>query len=163
MPSIRTSTGEKKHRVVSEKEWVAARKKLLVKEKKFTRLRDQLNKQRRNLPWVKVDKSYVFVGPNGKETLADLFRNRSQLIVYHFMFGPGWKEGCPSCSYLGDHFDGATIHTANRDVSFAVIARATYPVRPRLRQALFARAPVAALVRTPAPRAHAGSRHAGGQ
>jgi predicted dithiol-disulfide oxidoreductase (DUF899 family) len=113
--------------VVSPAEWLAARKELLRKEKEFTRLRDELSRERRALPWEKVEKQYVFDGPNGKETLGDLFGKRSQLIVYHFMFGPGWKEGCPSCSYLADSFDGSTIHLAHRDVSFAVISRATLP------------------------------------
>src|SRR5205085_10991473 len=92
-------------KVVSHTEWLAARTAFLKKEKEFTRLRDELSKQRRELPWEKVEKKYVFDGPNGKVTLADLFDGRSQLIVYHFMFGPNWAEGCPSCSYLGDHFD----------------------------------------------------------
>lgn len=104
-------------------EWLTARKELLAKEKQFTRLRDELSRQRREMPWEKVEKAYVFDGPNGKESLADLFDGRSQLIVYHFMFGPGWSAGCPSCSYLADHFDGPTIHLANRDVTFAVISR----------------------------------------
>src|SRR4029077_1560214 len=90
-------------RVVSPAEWVAARKELLKKEKEFTRLRDEVSRQRRELPWEKVTKPYVFDGPNGKETLADLFGDRSQLIVYHFMMGPDWKEGCPSCSFISDH------------------------------------------------------------
>ncbi len=120
-----TSTIEIQHaKVVSPAEWLKARKAYLAKEKEFTRLRDELSRQRRELPWEKVEKNYVFEGPGGKQTLADLFGKRSQLIVYHFMFGPGWKEGCPSCSYLADHFDGATIHLAHRDVSFAVISRA---------------------------------------
>jgi len=110
--------------VVSKTEWLAARKKHLAKEKEFTRLRDELSRQRRELPWEKVEKNYAFEGPNGKETLADLFGKRSQLIVYHFMFGPDWKEGCPSCSFLGDHFDAATIHLANRDVALVVVSRA---------------------------------------
>jgi len=110
--------------VASHDEWLAARKKFLVKEKEFTRLRDELSRQRRALPWEKVEKQYVFEGPKGKETLADLFDGRSQLIVYHFMLGPGWKEGCPSCSYLADHFDGPSLHLANRDVTLAVISRA---------------------------------------
>jgi len=114
-------------KVVSPVEWLAARKELLAKEKEFTRLRDELSRQRRELPWEKVEKPYVFEGPNGKETLADLFGKRSQLMVYHFMFGPGWKEGCPSCSYLADHFDGTTIHLANRDVTLVVVSRATFP------------------------------------
>ena len=112
-------------KVVSEAEWLAARKQHLTKEKEFTRLRDELSRQRRELPWEKVEKQYVFDGPKGKETLGDLFDRRSQLIVYHFMFGPGWKEGCPSCSLLADHFDGAAIHLANRDVTLAVVSRAT--------------------------------------
>jgi predicted dithiol-disulfide oxidoreductase (DUF899 family) len=123
-----TSTAEVQHpKVVSQAEWLAARKEHLAKEKEFTRLRDELSRQRRALPWERVEKQYIFEGPNGKVTLADLFEKRSQLVVYHFMFGPGWREGCPSCSFLGDHFDGSTIHLANRDVRLAVISRATYP------------------------------------
>lgn len=114
-------------KVVSPAEWLAARKKLLTKEKEFTRLRDALSRLRREMPWEKVEKKYVFEGANGKQTLADLFDGRSQLIVYHFMFGPGWKEGCPSCSYLADSFDGATIHLEHRDTTFVVISRATLP------------------------------------
>jgi predicted dithiol-disulfide oxidoreductase (DUF899 family) len=113
--------------VVPPAEWVAARKELLRKEKEFTRLRDELSRQRRALPWERVEKNYVFEGPRGKQTLGDLFGKHSQLIVYHFMFGPGWKEGCPSCSYLADGFDGAVVHLAHRDVSFAAISRATLP------------------------------------
>ena len=112
-------------KVVSEAEWLTARKEHLIKEKEFTRLRDELSRQRRELPWEKIEKQYVFDGPNGKETLADLFERRSQLIVYHFMYGPGWKEGCPSCSLLAEHFDGAAVHLANRDVTLAVVSRAT--------------------------------------
>jgi predicted dithiol-disulfide oxidoreductase (DUF899 family) len=123
-----TSTVDvKKPKVASHEEWLAARKEFLIKEKEFSRVRDELSRQRRALPWEKVEKQYVFEGANGKLSLSDLFEKRSQLIVYHFMFGPGWKEGCPSCSYLGDHFDGSTIHLANRDVTLAVISRATYP------------------------------------
>jgi predicted dithiol-disulfide oxidoreductase (DUF899 family) len=122
-----TSTVDIQHpKVVSPAEWVKARKAHLAKEKEFTRLRDELSRQRRELPWEKVEKQYVFDSPNGKQKLADLFGKRSQLIVYHFMFGPGWKEGCPSCSYLADHFDGATIHLAHRDVAFAAISRAPF-------------------------------------
>jgi predicted dithiol-disulfide oxidoreductase (DUF899 family) len=109
---------------VSRDDWIAARKELLRKEKQFTRERDRLSALRRQLPWVKVEKAYVFDGPAGKETLADLFDKRSQLIVYHFMFGPGWEQGCPSCSLLADHFDGATVHLAQRDVTFVAISRA---------------------------------------
>src|SRR5579864_2391891 len=114
------------HKTVSHAEWIEARKQFLAKEKEFTRQRDELSRQRRELPWERVEKSYVFEGPGGNEKLADLFDGRSQLIVYHFMLGPGWIEGCPSCSYLADHFDGTTIHLAHRDVTFAVVSRAPY-------------------------------------
>jgi predicted dithiol-disulfide oxidoreductase (DUF899 family) len=110
--------------IVSRDEWIAARKQFLAKEKEPTRRRDQLSAERREQPWVKVDKAYVFDGPNGKETLADLFGERSQLIVYQFMFGPEWNEGCPSCSYLVDHIDGAIPHLAARDVSLVLVSRA---------------------------------------
>src|SRR5208283_5073676 len=111
-------------KVVSAAEWLAARQELLKKEKEFTRLRDELSRQRQELPWEKVEKPYTFDGPQGKETLADLFNGRSQLIVYHFMLGPGWKEGCPSCSFLSDHLDGSVPHLAARDVRLAVVSRA---------------------------------------
>src|SRR5213080_1842000 len=113
-------------RVVSQAEWLAARKELLGKEKEFTRLRDELTRQRRELPWEKVEKQYIFEGPGGKETLADLFDGRSQLIVYHFRLGPGWEEGCKSCSYLADHCDGANWHLPHRDVTLVVISRAPF-------------------------------------
>lgn len=124
MSKLNTIDGMKEHEVVSRKEWLTARKSLLVKEKKFSRLRDQLNQQRRNLPWVKVEKEYVFNGPNGKETLAELFGGRSQLIVYHFMFGPGWKEGCPHCSFWVDHYDSVNLHLGQRDTTLVVVSRA---------------------------------------
>jgi predicted dithiol-disulfide oxidoreductase (DUF899 family) len=114
-------------KMVSPSQWLQARKELLRKEKEFTRLRDELSQKRRELPWEKVEKNYVFAGPNGKQSLADLFAGRHQLIVYHFMLGPQWKEGCPSCSYLADHFDGMTVHLAHRDTTFAVISHATLP------------------------------------
>jgi predicted dithiol-disulfide oxidoreductase (DUF899 family) len=120
-----TATGKKEQpKVVPQAEWLAARKELLSKEKQFTKLRDDLSRQRRELPWEKIEKNYVFDGPHGKVTLAELFGNKSQLIIYHFMFGPDWKEGCPSCSLLADHFDGALPHLAARDVQFAVVSRA---------------------------------------
>jgi predicted dithiol-disulfide oxidoreductase (DUF899 family) len=114
-------------KIVSREEWLEARKKLLAKEKQLTRERDALAAERRQLPWVKVEKSYVFDGPNGKLTLADLFDGKSQLIIYHLMFGPDWQEACPSCSFNMDHTDGALVHLAQRDVSFAAISRAAYP------------------------------------
>src|SRR5580692_9167148 len=125
--ATQTITRNPKHAVVSPAEWLAARKELLRKEKELTHLRDELSRQRRALPWEKVEKQYVFDSPTGKQTLADLFGGRSQLMVYHFMFGPGWKEGCPSCSYLADTFDGCTLHLAQRDVTFLAISRATLP------------------------------------
>jgi len=111
-------------KVVSHVEWLAARKELLVKEKELTRLRDELSRQRRTLPWERVEKRYVFDSTTGKVTLVDLFDGRSQLIVYHFMFAPGWEEGCPSCSYVADHFDGTLLHLANRDTTLVVVSRA---------------------------------------
>ena len=113
--------------IVSQDEWLAARKQLLIKEKELTRLRDQLSAERRELPWVKVEKPYVFDGPDGKETLADLFAGRSQLIIYHFMFAPGWEEGCRSCSFLADHIDGSVMHLAHRDVTLLAVSRAPLP------------------------------------
>ncbi len=112
------------HKIVSQDQWLAARKALLAKEKEFTKARDALSKQRRDLPWVKIDKNYAFDGPAGKQSLAELFDGRGQLIVYHFMLGPGWRDGCPSCSFLADHFDGANIHLAQRDVTLVVASRA---------------------------------------
>ena len=110
--------------VVSREEWLVVRKEHLTKEKEFTQLRDQLSQQRRNLPWVKVDKEYVFEGPNGKETLPELFAGRSQLLVYHFMFGHDWEEGCPSCSFWADNFNGAVVHLNHRDVTMVTISTA---------------------------------------
>ncbi|MGH8680566.1 MAG: DUF899 domain-containing protein [Burkholderiales bacterium] len=112
------------HPVVSREEWLAARKRHLTREKDLTHLRDEIARERRELPWVKVEKKYLFDGPTGKETLADLFDGRSQLIVYHFMFGPGWEQGCPSCSFLSDHVDGVLPHLGARDVSFVAVSRA---------------------------------------
>lgn len=115
------------HKVVSREEWLVARKAHLAREKQFTRLRDELSSERRELPWVRVEKRYVFEGPEGRRTLEDLFEGRSQLIVYHFMFGPGWKEGCPGCSFLADHIDGANLHLAHHDVSLVAVSRAPWP------------------------------------
>jgi predicted dithiol-disulfide oxidoreductase (DUF899 family) len=113
-------------KVVSEAEWLKARTALLAEEKALTRKRDELARKRRELPWVQVGKNYLFDGPSGKVALADLFGGKSQLIVYHFMFGPEWEEGCPSCSFNMDHIDGALIHLAQRDVAFTAISRAPF-------------------------------------
>src|SRR6476646_1791017 len=123
-----TATMEKNtHKVVSPAEWLAARKEFLKKEKELVHLRDELSRQRRELPWERVEKNYTFEGEHGAKSLADLFDGRTQLVVYHFMFGPGWKEGCPSCSFLADTFDGPVIHLGQRDTSFVAISRATLP------------------------------------
>jgi predicted dithiol-disulfide oxidoreductase (DUF899 family) len=123
-----TAAGKsQQHRVVGAAEWLVARKELLKKEKELTHLRDEISRLRLELPWETVGKKYVFEGPQGKQTLADLFEGRSQLIIYHFMLGPGWKEGCPSCSYLADHFDGMRVHLAARDIHLAVVSRAPWP------------------------------------
>jgi predicted dithiol-disulfide oxidoreductase (DUF899 family) len=114
----------KDHRVVSETEWLDRRRDLLVKEKEFTRLRDQLNQQRRMLPWVKVQKQYVFDSQKGSETLVELFDGRSQLIIYHFMFDPSWDEGCKHCSFWADHFDGIGVHLNHRDGTMVAVSRA---------------------------------------
>ena len=114
------------HAVVSREEWLVARKLHLAKEKEFTRLRDQLSRERRELPWVKVDKKYLFDGPDGKQFLGDLFEGRSQLIIYHFMFGPNWEEGCPSCSFWADNFNGIGIHLNHRDITLVAVSRAPF-------------------------------------
>jgi predicted dithiol-disulfide oxidoreductase (DUF899 family) len=111
-------------KVVSQAEWIAARKELLAKEKNLTRQRDALAEERRKLPWVKVDKNYVFETASGNKSLADLFGGKSQLAIYHFMFGPDWEQGCPSCSLIGDHLDNLGIHLAQRDVRLMIVSRA---------------------------------------
>ena len=116
--------GNQKHRVVSHEAWLSARTRFLAKEKKFTRLRDELSKERRHLPWEKIDKPYLFDGPDGEETLADLFAGRSQLVVYHFMFSPEWEEGCPHCSFWADNFNGIDVHLAHRDLILVAVSRA---------------------------------------
>jgi predicted dithiol-disulfide oxidoreductase (DUF899 family) len=115
------------HKIVSREEWIAARKELLKQEKESTRLLEQISVERRKLPWVKVDKNYVFDTPDGQVTLADLFAGRNQLVIYHFMFGPEWQEGCPSCSFVSDHIDGALPHLAARDVTMVGVSRAPLP------------------------------------
>jgi predicted dithiol-disulfide oxidoreductase (DUF899 family) len=122
------------HKVVSSEQWLAARKKLLVKEKAFTRLADKLSRERRALPWEAVTKEYVFEGPNGRETLAQLFDGRSQLVVYHFMFGPDWNAGCPHCSRWADNFNGMIVHLNQRDVTMIAVSRAPYEKLAAYRQ-----------------------------
>jgi len=112
------------HPVVSREEWLAARKTLLAHEKEFTRLREKLAAERRALPWVKVDKPYLFDTTTGKKTLAELFDGRSQLVIKHFMLGPGWQEGCVGCSFGADHIDGGLVHLEHHDVSVIAVSRA---------------------------------------
>lgn len=112
------------HQVVAREQWLTARRALLAKEKEFTRLRDALSQQRRDLPWVKVEKPYAFDGPNGRETLPQLFGPRHQLIVYHFMFNPADDQGCKHCSFWADHYDGMGVHLNHRDVTFVAVSRA---------------------------------------
>jgi predicted dithiol-disulfide oxidoreductase (DUF899 family) len=112
------------HQVVSHSQWISARRQLLAKEKEFTRLRDELSAVRRALPWERVEKDYVFAGITGQVSLADAFAGKSQLVVYHFMFGPDWQEGCKSCSFWADNFNGILPHLAARDVALVAISRA---------------------------------------
>ena len=113
-------------KIVSREEWIEARKAHMAREKEFTRARDRLSEERRSLPWVKVDKRYVFDGPGGRQTLADLFRQRRQLVVQHFMFAPDWNEGCKSCSFWADGFDHMIPHLAARDTTLVAISRAPF-------------------------------------
>ncbi|WP_119256657.1 DUF899 domain-containing protein [Shinella zoogloeoides] len=112
------------HDIVSRETWLNARKTLLALEKEETRLRDKVRAERLALPWVKVDKTYTFETPQGRKTLADLFDGRSQLIVYHFMYGPDWEAGCPGCSFMADHIDGMLPHLNNHDVTMVAVSRA---------------------------------------
>src|SRR3954449_5185038 len=122
------------HPVVSPDRWIAERKKLLAREKELTHLRDQIAEARRTLPWERVEKNYVFDTPAGRRSLADLFEGRRQLMVQHFMLGPGWEQGCPSCSYMADHTDGMNVHLAQRDITFIAISRAPLAEIERFRQ-----------------------------
>jgi len=126
MAQLQTSSGVKDFNVVSKEEWLKARRELLKKEKEFTKLRDQMSALRREMPWEKVQKSYVFEGPNGKESLADLFGGKSQLVVYHFMFAPEAEAACRGCSFWADNFDGIDVHLRQRDTTFLAISRAPY-------------------------------------
>ncbi|TIM71632.1 MAG: DUF899 domain-containing protein [Mesorhizobium sp.] len=112
------------HAVVSRDNWLTARRDLLRAEKELTQLRDKIARERLALPWVRIDKEYVFDTPDGPRALADLFDGRSQLLVQHFMFAPGWKEGCPSCSFMADHTDGMNKHLAHHDVTMIAVSRA---------------------------------------
>jgi predicted dithiol-disulfide oxidoreductase (DUF899 family) len=122
-PSVSTPSRTLDHRVVSKSEWLRAGSEFLAKEKELTRLSDELARQRLELPWTRVEKPYVFEGPQGKMSLWDLFGKRSQLATYHFMFGPDWEEGCPGCSYVTDHMDGAFEHLGARDVALVLVSR----------------------------------------
>jgi predicted dithiol-disulfide oxidoreductase (DUF899 family) len=124
LPTKQKETNMQRPTIVSRDEWTAARRRLLAQEKELSRQRDALSAERRKLPMVRIEKDYAFEGPNGRRTLADLFEDRRQLIVYHFMFDPAWDEGCPACSFVADHFAGALVHLAARDTSFAAISRA---------------------------------------
>src|SRR5436189_123890 len=115
------------HQIASRDEWLQARMKLLTDEKELTRRSDELARRRQELPWVRVDKDYRFETDEGSASLADLFRGRSQLIVYHFMFGPDYKAGCPSCSSIADGFNGIAVHLENHDVAFSAVSRASLP------------------------------------
>jgi len=120
------TNNSQKQKIVSKENWLAARKAHLSNEKEFTRMRDRLSRERRELPWMKVEKEYAFHGPDGVLELQDLFEGKSQLIVYHFMFGPDWKEGCPICSLWADNFDGINIHLNHRDINLVAVSRAPY-------------------------------------
>lgn len=124
MDASNAEAGTANHPVVSRDRWVSERKALLAREKELTRLHDQIARERRALPWVRVEKDYTFDAPGGRRTLAELFDGRQQLLVQHFMFGPGWEQGCPSCSFMADHIDGMTVHLAHRDVTLCVVSRA---------------------------------------
>jgi len=122
--AVATRAGQRQARIVSQAEWLEARKALLAKEKEWTHLKDALSAERQQLPWVRVEKNYLFETASGKRTLSDLFEGRSQLIIYHFMFGPEWAEGCPGCSIVGDHLDGSVAHVNARDITLMAVSRA---------------------------------------
>ena len=122
------------HPVVSRDQWIAERKALLARERELTHLRDQIARERRTLPWVHIEKNYVFDTHDGQRTLAELFEGRRQLLVQHFMFGPGWEQGCPSCSFMADHSDGMNVHLAQRDITLLAVSRATLAEIERFRR-----------------------------
>jgi predicted dithiol-disulfide oxidoreductase (DUF899 family) len=129
-----TEASTANHPIVSKEQWVAERRKLLAREKELTQLRDQIARERRALPWERVPRNYVFDTPEGRRSLADLFEGRSQLLVQHFMLGPGWEQGCPSCSYMADHIGGMKVHLEHRDVTLLVVSRAPLAEIERFRQ-----------------------------
>jgi predicted dithiol-disulfide oxidoreductase (DUF899 family) len=134
MNTATTESSIANHRIVSQEQWVAERKKLLARERELTHLRDQIARERRALPWVRIDKLYTFDAPDGKRTLADLFEGRNQLMVQHFMLAPGWEQGCASCSFMADHTDAMNVHLAHRDVTFVAISRAPLAEIERFRR-----------------------------
>jgi predicted dithiol-disulfide oxidoreductase (DUF899 family) len=139
MSTRTTDTGDfrestENHRIVTRDEWLAERKALLAQEKELTRLRDRIAGERRALPWVRIDKNYVFDTPEGARSLAELFDGRRQLLVQHFMLGPGWEQGCPSCSFMADHSDGMNVHLAHRDVTLLAVSRAPLAEIERFRR-----------------------------
>jgi predicted dithiol-disulfide oxidoreductase (DUF899 family) len=129
-----SQAGTDTRRVVTRDEWLAERKALLAREKALTRLSDAIAGERRALPWVRIERSYVFDAPEGRRTLADLFDGRNQLLVQHFMLAPGWEQGCPSCSYMADHSDGMAVHLAHRDVTLVAVSRAPLDEIERFRR-----------------------------
>jgi predicted dithiol-disulfide oxidoreductase (DUF899 family) len=131
---MNTATSLANHPVVSRSDWVVQRRQLLAREKELTHLRDRIARDRRALPWVRLDKAYTFDTPEGRRTLADLFDGRRQLMVQHFMFAPGWEQGCKSCSFMSDHIAGAQPHLAQRDLTVLVVSRASLPEIERFRQ-----------------------------
>ena len=134
MKTVTAEASTVNHPVVFRDRWVTERKTLLARERELTRLRDQIARERRALPWVRIEKNYVFGTPEGQRTLAELFEGRHQLLVQHFMFGPGWEQGCPSCSFMADHSDGMNVHLAQRDVTLVAISRAPLAEIERFRQ-----------------------------
>ena len=134
MSTTIAGTREANHPVVSRDQWIAERKKLLAREKQVTHLRDQVAGERRELPWVRVEKDYVFDTPAGRRTLAELFDGRRQLLVQHFMLGPGWEQGCKSCSFMADHTDAMNVHLAQRDVTMIAVSRAPLAEIERFRR-----------------------------
>ncbi len=134
MSSATTQSNVVNHPVVSKDRWLAERKKLLAHERELTHLYDQIARERRALPWEPVEKAYTFDTPDGRRSLADLFEGRRQLLVQHFMLGPGWGDGCPSCSYMADHVDGMNVHLQQRDITYGAISRAPLAEIERFRQ-----------------------------